>query len=40
MPSVRFVNGAWFAYLDDRVLGPFKSEKAAWRAIREEVHDA
>jgi hypothetical protein len=33
---VKEINGQWFAYGRTRVLGPFKSERLAWRALREE----
>ncbi len=37
MISVRFINGHWFAYTPERVLGPFNFEKQAWRAANQEV---
>lgn len=37
MPSVIFVNGHWFVYTQERVLGPFNFERQAWRAIKEEL---
>lgn len=33
---VHFINGSWFAYGRTRVLGPFKFERQAWRALDEE----
>jgi hypothetical protein len=33
---VNKVNGSWFAYTKDRVLGPFKTAKEAWQAVEEE----
>lgn len=32
--TVALVNGHWFAYCDDCVLGPFKSENEAWHYVR------
>lgn len=40
MTTVAQVNGDWFAYLPDRVLGPFKSESETWRAARQETRKA
>lgn len=39
MVSVLFVNGHWFAYLPDRVLGPFNFEKQARKAAKRELND-
>lgn len=36
MGTVAEVNGEWFGYGRTRVLGPFRTEKQAWRALREE----
>jgi hypothetical protein len=33
---VCFINGQWFGYGRTRVLGPFKTERQAWRALQEE----
>lgn len=37
MGSVNFVNGHWFAYTDERVLGPFNSRRQAIRALIREA---
>lgn len=34
--KVNKVMGQWFAYGRTRVLGPFKTERAAWRALVQE----
>lgn len=36
MGSVKKVGDEWFAYGVTRTYGPFKSEAAAWRKLREE----
>lgn len=36
MGTVRQVQGKWFAYGTTRVLGPFKFEKQAWKALKDE----
>lgn len=33
---VNKVGDEWFAYMAERVLGPFTTEGKAWKAIREE----
>jgi hypothetical protein len=33
---VNNVNGSWFAYTLQRVLGPFKTAKEAWHAVANE----
>jgi hypothetical protein len=34
---VNKVGNDWFAYMAERVLGPFKSEGEAWKAVKREV---
>jgi hypothetical protein len=36
MGSAKKVDGEWFGYGRTRVLGPFKNEWRAWRALEEE----
>ncbi len=34
---VKEVNGHWFAYMEHRVLGPFKTAGQAWAAVHREM---
>lgn len=36
MGTVRLVGAKWFAYGRTRVLGPFNTEREAWRALKAE----
>lgn len=36
MGTVRKIGNEWFAYGKTRVLGPFKTENQAWKALQEE----
>lgn len=39
--TVSFSNGSWFVHSPEleRVLGPFKYEKQAWRALKEALEE-
>lgn len=37
--DVRFVNGHWYAYAKERVLGPFTFERQAANALRDELKE-